>query len=293
MAAEQDLDPNSRLALAFELLRSVMEQPGATSVPVESGWQMPYAPPAPTFDGRMSATDLLNGWFRPSFGASDPWDDYFTAPQQRDLAPRARAPQAPGSTSSSATSAASLALSSLASRAPAGPAPTSPALATPPGILAPRAVPEEDVALPWSDPRDLLAEPEEALADEHAQAAVDTLYDFVHALGRRDIDGAMALVAGDYHTFASDVETDKLGLRREIETIFGELHDWDLDASLVDIPRALFHTYGVLIPTAIQIDARRDDPVDGPLRRSIVWRRLAFFSRHGADAWLIAALSQV
>lgn len=288
MAAEQDLDPHSRLALAVELLRSVMEQSGAAPAPTESGWQMPYAPPTPTFDGRMSATDLLNGWFRPSFGVSDPWDDYFTAPQQRDLAPRSRAPQAAPS-----TSAASLALASLASFAPSAQPPTSPGQATPPGILPPRAVPEDAAAAPWSDPRDLLAEPEEALADEHAQSAVDTLYDFVHALGRRDVDGAMALVAGDYHTFADDVETDKLGLRRQIEMVLDDLRDWDLAASLVDIPQALFHTYGVLIPTTIQIDARRDDPLDGPLRRSIVWRRLAFFSRHGADAWLIAALSQV
>jgi len=291
VAAEQDLDPTSRLELAFELLRSVMERPGAAPLPAGSGWQMPYAPPTPTFDGRMSATDLLNGWFRPSFGATDPWDDYFTAPQQRDLAPRARTPQANATEQAhSATSAASLA---LASRPPAPPVSPSPSQAIPAGILAPRAVPEDVAVLPWGDPHDLLAEPEEALADEHAQAAVDTLYDFVHALGRRDLDGAMALVAEDYHTFVDDVETDKLGLRREIEMMFGQLHDWDLDASLVDIPQALFHTYGVLIPTTIGIDARRDDPLDGPLRRSIVWRRLAFFSRHGTDAWLIAALSQV
>ncbi len=137
--------------------------------------------------------------------------------------------------------------------------------------------------------RMLLAEPDEELLDADADEVVTCLYDFVHAIGRGDIDGAVEqCVAPDYHAMEDDVEIDRDGLAAGIRAELGRLSGWTVEASLVEIPEPIPHPDGILVLTELQLDARKDD-----LRQTILHRRLALF-RQGRDRqWRIAALSSV
>jgi hypothetical protein len=142
---------------------------------------------------------------------------------------------------------------------------------------------------PWISLQAMIAQPEDELADEEAENAVQCLYEFLHAIGRRDVDGALAVVADDYHTIEEDREFDRLALRHQIESVLGSLDGWQIETSLATIPEPLPHPNGVLILAEIQIDAyRRADEA----RRSIVLRRVAVLERYGHE-WLISALSPV
>src|SRR5690348_9998497 len=73
MSADQALDP--RLTMVYELLRGLVDQPGAERVSRGQAWQTPFMPPFVS-QGKLSATDLLSWWF-PAASMTDPWDDYF------------------------------------------------------------------------------------------------------------------------------------------------------------------------------------------------------------------------
>lgn len=146
----------------------------------------------------------------------------------------------------------------------------------------------------------VVSQPEEALSEEDAQSAVDCLYDFVHALGRRDVESALACVSEDYHVFEDDREYDVLGLRHQIEYLLDSLTEWELQASLAEIPVPMLHPNGILISVEIQIEAHHPRE---RLNRLIVEPRVVVLERSVRDwgaagkaparPWLIASLSPV
>ena len=113
----------------------------------------------------------------------------------------------------------------------------------------------------------------EEMANEHADAAVACLYDFVHAIGRRDPEGAMACVADDFHVYEDDREIDRLALRHQIEALLDSLRDWELEISLAEVPEPLHHPGGILIYCEIQVDAFQRDSSARRSRVSIAVHR--------------------
>lgn len=86
---------DSRLEQAIALLSDVLGNRPADG-PALTPWQRPPAP-ALTAGGRVSATDRLSWWFRPSVDGRDPWESYFEpAPLAEPVAappgPRAEPP---------------------------------------------------------------------------------------------------------------------------------------------------------------------------------------------------------
>ena len=142
----------------------------------------------------------------------------------------------------------------------------------------------------WSEISVLLPEPEEHLAEEHAQAAVDCLYDFLHAVGQRDIDGAAALIHDFYHTIEEGEEIDKQKFVNFLASQLDALRDWDFDVSLAVAPEPVNHPYGVLIHAIVQFDAvhLRDGSKDGHVEE-----RVAILREDESGAWRIAALPRV
>ncbi|MDQ5822884.1 MAG: hypothetical protein M3441_01565 [Chloroflexota bacterium] len=260
--------------MAYQLLRELMEQSEEEWDPLQEPQELPFVRPGDT-SGILSATDLLTWWFRPTSRMADPWEDYFaprrepisTTPQ-RPLAQRpaaqqvsaGRRPQLPG---------ANQGFPERARPARPGPAPES---------------------APWTDWQLLHPEPENLLEDDHAEAAVQCLYDFLHAISLRDVEAAMQLVADDYHVLEDDVEIDALGLRHQIERLLDSLRGWELQVSPVEIPMALGHVLGVLVYVEIQIDAYH--PLLD-LRRVYVQRRVAMLQWQSQRDWRISALSPV
>jgi hypothetical protein len=229
------------------------------------------ARPPSGLPARMSATDQLSWWFRPAVAGDDPWDGYFAGDGSDlggdlggldDLDGLWGEPAAAG-------------LAAVRAGATPRPAPALPA-AEPPS---------RRTAL-----RMLLAEPEEELVDGDAESVVTCLYDFVHAVGRRDVEAAMACVAADYSTIEDDREVDADGLAARLRALLDPLHGWDLDAFLVEIPQPVLHPAGILVPVEIQLDAR--EPGTGA-RRTVVHRRIAVFDRQPDQSWRIVALSAV
>ena len=206
---------------------------------------------APALGGRISATDRLSWWFRPTTAGRDPWETYF----ETDPPPPAAPAAAPG----------------LAPAPVGAPAPPD----DPPGRRA---------AL-----RLVLDAPEDELIDADAEAVVTCLYDFVHALGRRDVAAAIdECVAAEYHTLEGDVEVDRDGLAARLQAELDRLRGWEIETSLVEIPAPILHPEGILVYAELQIEARREER-----RRTIVHRRLAVF-RQGRDRrWRLTALSPV
>jgi hypothetical protein len=263
------VDP--RLALAGDLLRSVLEQSGEA----QPDLSQPLAFAAPPFsEPRMSATDLLNWWFRPAATTFDPWDDYLSLPLQPSgfaVQPTARPLRPPVSAGRNGRSALPAQMPSRADvdvgHDPAG------------------------IELnPWVTFRALFPAVEEELADEHAEEAVECLYGFVHAIARRDITKALEFVADDYHALEGDREIDRLGLRHQLEAMLDSLQGWELEAALLTVPEPLPYTGGILIFAEIQIDAFR---AEDDAHQSIVSRRVAVFERQPGRGWLISALSPV
>jgi hypothetical protein len=142
----------------------------------------------------------------------------------------------------------------------------------------------------WSEISVLLPEPEEHLADEHAQAAVDCLYDFLHALGQRDAAAAIALIDEHYHTIDEGREVDKARFANAVGFHLDALQHWDFDVSLAVAPEPVSHPYGVLIHAIVQFDAVRRE--DG-LKDGRVEERVAILREDESGAWRIAALPKV
>jgi ketosteroid isomerase-like protein len=250
---------DSRLALVYELLRE-LAAPSPDVPPAARDRGRPFTP-APALGGRMSATDILSWWFRPASSAADPWDDYFSVSPPPATT---RVKRAEGR-----------------ARVPAAP----PADADAPAAREPATEPH-----PWANLPAFVAEPETELADELGDAVVECLYGFVHAVGRGDVEGAMALVADDFHVLEDDREIDRLALRHQLESLLDSLRGWTFEISLAEIPEPLFHPCGVLVYAEIQIDAARPDD---DLRRCQVEHRVVVFDHDDTGGWKISALSPV
>jgi ketosteroid isomerase-like protein len=136
----------------------------------------------------------------------------------------------------------------------------------------------------------LLSEPEEELFEADADSVVTCLYDFVHAIGRSDLDAAMACVAADFHTLEDDRELDRDGLAARVKSLLDSLQGWETDIALVEVPQPVLHPAAILVYAELQIDARR--PATGE-RRTVVDRRVAVFSQQRDRSWRIVGLSPV
>ncbi|MDQ4076371.1 MAG: hypothetical protein M3220_09005, partial [Chloroflexota bacterium] len=221
------------LALALELLRRSFAQPSAARGESPT---MPIVPPLPPATKRLSATDLLTGWFQPTASVTHSWDDYFGQPSMaQDAAPAASNPTD------------GVDLSALLQLLAGQEVPTPPAY-SPVGVAAPYApgAPQSPADSPylWIDLWDFMDQSAADVADDEAEAAVTCLYDFVHALGRRDVEAAMECVAPHYHVFENEQETDRLGLRHQMESMLDSLRDWELEASLLEVPHPVAHSNG-------------------------------------------------
>jgi hypothetical protein len=270
---EQPAQQSPYLALALELLRRSFAQSAAA--PGESA-AMPIVPPLPAATKRLSATDLLTGWFQPTSSATQPWDDYFGQPTVRQAAP---SPADGMDLSALVHLLASQEALDETSHAPGTmAAPRAPVAAQGPA----------DSPYLWIDLWDFMDQSAADVADDEAEAAVTCLYDFVHALGRRDVDAAMECVAEQYHVFENEQETDRLGLRHQMESMLDSLRDWELDASLLEVPVPIAHPNGILIDANIQIHASH--PTEN-LRRLLTYRRMAVLEQETYYEWKITALS--
>lgn len=148
------------------------------------------------------------------------------------------------------------------------------------------------VPLPQVDPDEPEFEREE-IDDATATAVVDCLYDFVHALGRREIDQAMACVDLEFHSIENDEEIDRTGLRQRFEHLLDTYRRRELEVSLTSVPEPVAYRGGlVLIPATLQIDfpATTEEPA-----HSITLARVAILSQHegtgsGGGGWKISGL---
>lgn len=242
---------SARLLKAYEILQDLLDE--GRPEDLDPGFVPSHwdlpAMPPPDPSGRLSATDLLGWWFRAPGGLPDPWEAYFEGPVPD---PPPVSPQTPGP------------------RPPERP------------INGWR--PED-----WHPAFAQVRLPDRLLPDESAEAAVETLYEFLHAVGRRDVEAAMAVTAEDYHVMEGDLEVDRLGLRQRLEALLDSLGGWSLEVSLAVAPEPLDHPYGVLIAADIQLDAAHPDGA----KRSHLWRRVALLRQDGEGEWKIHALSLV
>lgn len=212
----EPITPQDRLKRAYSLLGELLGAPAEESEETGAAW---YAPQLPPIDvgSKLSATDLLNWWFRPA-GGKKSWDTYFGSPVARathtepnqDVSPilQASAGEVAGVTSATALAA-------------------------------------------------LLPKAEDDLASQEADAAVEVFYEFLHSFGRGDIKGAMAWVADDYHVMEEDVEIDRDGLKRRLEWLLETLHGWDFEVSLASVLEPVPHPYGILMYAEVQINGVR------------------------------------
>lgn len=135
---------------------------------------------------------------------------------------------------------------------------------------------------------------EELLDDRDAAGAVDGLYAFVHAIGRLDVEAAMACVAEDFHSIADDREIDRGGLRLWLDALFDRLRRFaEVDASLVEIPEPICHPRGVLIHCMIQVDGRSANAAAPYSNETLLFERLAVLNRGASGAWTLDGLGLV
>jgi ketosteroid isomerase-like protein len=248
---------------AIVVLRGVLaelEGAGGTGEQLRP-WRNAASRPAGTLGsaGRVSATDQLSWWFRPAAGSDDPWDEFFLDE-----------PAGAGADGSGWV--------------PAG-------WVADPGANRPGAVrPTPEPPSARTSLQMLLSEPEEELTDDDAESVVTCLYDFVHALGRRDMESAMACVAPDYSTLEDDREIDAEGLAARLRALLDSLAGWQVEVFLVEIPQPVLHPAGILVPVEIQLDARYPAT---DARRTELHSRIAVFVQQPDSSWRIAALSAV
>jgi hypothetical protein len=248
-----------RVEQALELIRNLLSED--TRIDSLRPWERTrYG--SPPLQGRLSATDRLSWWFRPFSDSLDPWDDFFDQPNQ-------------------ALPASLIGDKLLTSQSQSLP-PAGNTLNVPPD---PSLLPGPRAAL-----RLLLSEPEEEIIEDDAQEVVTCLYNFVHAVGRRDVDKAMQYVDQDYHTLFKDEEIDRMGLAYQLKSLLDSLLGWEFEISIVEIPRPILYPDAILVFAEILIDANK--PSDAS-RRTILERRICVFKQQPDRSWLIQALSQV
>jgi ketosteroid isomerase-like protein len=246
----------SSLDRAIVLLREALAELDGSDQPLRP-WHS--APARPAFSGRVSATDQLSWWFRPATGGDDPWDEFFL--DEPDGARSGRSGWVPAGWVGSAGTAA-------------------------PGAARTAAEPPSA----RTSLRMLLAEPEEELTDDDAESVVTCLYDFVHALGRRDVESAMTCVAADYATLEDDREVDADGLAARLRGLLDSFAGWQVEVFLVEVPQPVLHPAGILVPVEIQVDAREPGT---DARRTLLYSRIAVFAQQPDWGWRIVALSAV
>lgn len=134
------------------------------------------------------------------------------------------------------------------------------------------------------------SDPPEEVPEADAESVVTCMYDFVHAVGRDDLDGAMSCVANDFHSIDHDREMDREDLYRRLKAIHDSLIGWEKTAFLVEIPHPVPYGSLVLMRVEIQVNARHK--VTGE-RRTIADRRVAVFERQTDRCWLLAGLGQM
>lgn len=140
---------------------------------------------------------------------------------------------------------------------------------------------------PRSRPRISLEEP---LDDSAAFAAAECLYELVHALGRLDVDAAMAAVADDYCAIDADREVDAGALRHQLEALVDELRGGEVAVSLAQVPEPIPYRDGlVLIATTLQIDRR---PPGGALPESRLFEWVAVLEETAAGFRICALAPQ-
>jgi ketosteroid isomerase-like protein len=240
---------DERLREIYQLLRETLE-PSNGDAAAETRWQ---SPPMPLdVDGRTSATDLLSWWYRPPSGEESAWDRYFGDPKgsmARPIAPL-KETRAGTSTSNSAHE------EDMHSHAAVG------------------------ALVDW---------PAEDLPNQDAEIAIEVFYAFLHALGQKDVAGAMQYVADDYHVFENDREFDRRDLRSSLEVLLESLHGSEFEVSLAMVPEPLGHPYGIVMYVEIQIDIT--NPRDGA-KRNVLERRLVLLQKQADFAFKIAAFSK-
>jgi ketosteroid isomerase-like protein len=256
MGVDRAIDP--RLIQAYELLRSLIEGAEDSFDVAEAPWGSPV-PPLADPDGRLSATDLLSWWFRAPSAMGNPWDLYFND---------------------------SLRATTKSSDPPAQPL-SFQAMINPDPVVGQNSTRPPH---PWLASLRSHTNIEDVLPDKDAEAAVACVYEFIHAVSRRDVEQAMEMVSEDYHVFEDDREVDKLGLRHEIESLLDSLLGWEIEVSLAEVPDPLSHKYGVLVYIIIQLNAYH--PKSGE-RRSLVNPRIARLKQQTTSQWAILALSRV
>jgi hypothetical protein len=139
----------------------------------------------------------------------------------------------------------------------------------------------------WAELSFLLPEPEEHLAEEHAQAAVDCLYDFLHAVGLKDTDAALSFIDDNYHTIEDGQEIDRDSFRNTLQAFIEAQQNWKFEISLAAAPEPINHPLGVLIDAKIQFDAVNS--LSGA-KNCRVDHRLAILRPDEFGAWKITAL---
>lgn len=239
---------DARLVQAFELLRDFFKDAGERSPEVPSHWQSPLAPAIDSQAG-VSATDVINSWFRaPPAERASPWDAFFGDWQRPSVpGPRWTAHPAGGA-------------------AAGGPAPAN-------GFFSRAAPPGPDG---------------DRLEEVDAQAAVECLYELIHAAGRRDLETAMAVIDEGYHVIEDDEEIDRHTLRRNLESWLDQLRGWEIEISLAVAPEPMPHPRGILIFAEIQVDAWHPEH---HVQRSFVDERVAVLREANPGVWKIVALS--
>jgi hypothetical protein len=260
-----DWKRDGRLQYALELLRSIAadrDEEGADQIFGESAgpWAMPLLVPGDA-EARLSATDLLSWWFRAPSRVPNPWDVYFG--ESFELPADSRPGKAVTHEDGGSTA---------------------------PPLTPDWASAASDKVAAALVSKELANFAEDRVSDADAEAAVDCLFEFIHAIGRRDINQAMVFVAEDYHVLENDREIDRLALRHHIEKIVDSLRGWEMEVSLTETPEPLPYLDMLLMEVSIQIDAfrSRDDQ-----RRSIIERRVALLRRNDDTHWVISGLSSI
>jgi hypothetical protein len=142
-------------------------------------------------------------------------------------------------------------------------------------------------------PLDSFAPPasvEELWNSRAAEAAVDCLFRFIHALERGDMEEAMSCVSEEYHTFEDDCEFDATALRLRLEALIDVWRGQDVQLSLSEVPDPVFHPSGILIQITLQVDYR--SKILGRRNTELI-PGVAIFQETSDSRWLIAALAPV
>jgi ketosteroid isomerase-like protein len=121
------------------------------------------------------------------------------------------------------------------------------------------------------------------------EAVVETLYAFLHAIGRADVEAALAEVADDYHAMEGDREVARDGLRQQIESLIDTHRVSGFEISLAQVPQPVPHPLGMLVKLTIQIDSRRDDATPS----TVLLHRVAVFRDTPDGRWFLASLGLV